>query len=568
MAVISDTITLLIHHLPGIFLFAVLFHLTRNYLTTGASAVPGPFLAKLSHIWRFIDVANGRAERTLYKLHQKHGDYVRIGPNVISIRDLEVLKMIYGINQGYRKTDFYRVQQQMAKGRATPTLFTTTDEGFHAAIKKPISAAYSMSTLTEFEPFVDKTIHTFFVRLDEFAARETVCDIASWLQYYAFDVIGELTFSKPLGFLERGGDVGGIIAALEKMLNYSGKIGQMPWLDYVFIKNPLRQFIQGGSTGAVARFARAQLDERLRQTEETEDKSAPPLHRDFLSRFLEAKKTNPDIVTDNQIFSYTISNMNAGSDTTAISLRAILYYTLKSTQITGKLYQELTDAYKENRISLPVSWKQSQEQLPYLDAVIKEALRLHPAVGLLLERIVPAGGLQLPHGGPYLPAGTIVGANPWIIHRSSVFGNDVDAFIPERWLQKNGETQTDFQTRKQQMLRATFTFGAGPRTCIGKNISLLEIYKLIPSIFLRYKVSFIELKDPDVEWEIVNAWNVNGTAATAAIEFGATVPAELSSMPAVRDITMTQPALVPLFTIDFQALYIEAIVCEVLRSDS
>jgi cytochrome P450 len=243
----------------------------------------------------------------------------------------------------------------------------------------------------------------------------------------------------------------------------------------------------------VARFARTQLDERLRQTEETDDKPAPPSHRDFLARFLEAKKTHPNIVSDNQIFSYTVTNMVAGSDTTAISLRAILYYTLKSTQVTAKLNQELTNAYKENRISLPVSWKQSQEQLPYLDAVIKEALRLHPAVGLLLERIVPADGLQLPHGGPYLPAGTIVGANPWIIHRTSVFGDDVDAFIPERWLQKNDETETDYHTRKQQMLRATFTFGAGPRTCIGKNISLLEMYKLIPSMFLRYKVSFISL---------------------------------------------------------------------------
>ncbi|CAL5867508.1 uncharacterized protein PFLUO_LOCUS1727 [Penicillium psychrofluorescens] len=505
MAIISDTLTLLTHHLPGILLLAVIFHLTRNYLTPGASAVPGPFLAKLSHIWRFIDVANGRAERTLYKLHQKHGDYVRLGPNVISIRDLDTLKTIYGINQGYNKTNFYRVQQQMAKGRPTPTLFTTTDEDFHAAIKKPISAAYSMSTLTEFEPFVDKTIHTFFAQLDEFVARKKVCDIASWLQYYAFDVIGELTFGKPLGFLERGGDVDGIIAALEKMLNYSGKIGQIPWLDYVFIKNPLRQFIKGGSTGAVARFARTQLDERLRQTEGTDDKPAPPSHRDFLARFLEAKKTHPDIVSDNQVFSYTISNVNAGSDTTAISLRAVLYYTLKSTRVTAKLNQELTDAYREKRISLPVSWKQSQEQLPYLDAVIKEALRLHPAVGLLLERIVPAGGLQLCHGGPYLPAGTIVGANPWIIHRSSVFGDDVDAFIPERWLQKNDETETDFHARKQQMLRATFTFGAGPRTCIGKNISLLEIYKLIPSMYLRYK---IELKDPGLEWETVNAWFV------------------------------------------------------------
>ncbi|CAG8876714.1 unnamed protein product [Penicillium nalgiovense] len=476
MAITSEALISIWSHLPALLVTLALFHFTRNYLKPGVASIPGPLLAKITNLWRFIDVANGRAEVTLHNLHQKHGDYVRLGPDVVSVRNLDALKTIYGINKGYEK--------QLAKGRPTPTLFSTTDENFHASIKRPISSAYSMSTLTEFEPFVDKTIHTLFGKLDEFVAEVKVCDIATWLQYYAFDVIGELTFSKPLGFLEKGNDIDGIIVALEHMLDYSGKIGQMPWLDYLFIKNPLRSLLGGGSTGAVARFARARLDERLNQ------QSASPVtnkHKDFLDRFLEAKKEHPTIVNDNQVFSYTISNMNAGSDTTAISLRAILYYTLKNRRANMKLHQELTKALEENRISLPVSWKQSQEQLPYLDAVIKEALRLHPAVGLMLERVVPTEGLQLPDG-PFLPPGTIVGANPWIIHRHRVFGEDVESF-----------------DRKQKMLRATFTFGAGPRTCIGKNISLLEIYKLIPSLFLRYKIEF---NDPSADWEIVNAWFV------------------------------------------------------------
>lgn len=262
----------------------------------------------------------------------------------------------------------------------------------------------------------------------------------------------------------------------------------MPWLDYVFIKNPLRQFLQGGSTGSVARFARARLNERLQQLQAGEKTAgtALPSRKDFLARFLEAKDEFPSVVNDAQVFSYTVSNMNAGSDTTAISLRAILYYTLKHPRVMEKLRQELDQAFRAGRISNPVSWKQSQE-LPYLDAVVKEALRLHPAVGLLLERTVP-DGLQLPNG-PYLPPGTIVGVNPWIIHRHPVFGAEVDSFIPERWLRREDETEAEFNSRKQNMVRATLTFGAGPRTCIGKNFSLLEMYKLIPSLFLTYQVS-------------------------------------------------------------------------------
>ncbi|KAL1844957.1 hypothetical protein VTK73DRAFT_1444 [Phialemonium thermophilum] len=50
-----------------------------------------------------------------------------------------------------------------------------------------------------------------------------------------------------------------------------------------------------------------------------------------------------------------------------------------------------------------------------------------------------------------------------------------------------------------------FQFGMGPRTCIGKNISLLEIYKLVPSMLRRFEIEF---KDPNQEWKLVNAWFV------------------------------------------------------------
>lgn len=116
---------------------------------------------------------------------------------------------------------------------------------------------------------------------------------------------------------------------------------------------------------------------------------------------------------------------------------------------------------------------------------------MHPAVGMLLERVVPEGGFRL-ESGAFLREGTIVGASPWVVHRDArIFGEEPDRFVPERWLQKKGESRAGWDARLQRMTRATMTFGMGPRTCIGKNISLLEIYKLLPSLFLRYDVSFL-----------------------------------------------------------------------------
>jgi len=81
------------------------------------------------------------------------------------------------------KTRFYAVQQQLVKGKPVQTLFTPLDEGFHANIKRPVSGAYSMSLLTEFEPFVDSTISVMIEKLEDFVKQDKVCDMTAWLQH-------------------------------------------------------------------------------------------------------------------------------------------------------------------------------------------------------------------------------------------------------------------------------------------------------------------------------------------------------------------------------------------------
>lgn len=77
--------------------------------------------------------------------------------------------------------------------------------------------------------------------------------------------------------------------------------------------------------------------------------------------------------------------------------------------------------------------------MPYFQACMREALRMHPAVGQLLERIVPAEGATV--SGHFLPGGTIVGMNPWVAARdNSVYGMDACEFRPERWLEANEAT--------------------------------------------------------------------------------------------------------------------------------
>ena len=108
---------------------------------------------------------------------------------------------------------------------------------------------------------------------------------------------------------------------------------------------------------------------------------------------------------------------------------------------------ELAQARDEKRLSDIVTWKESRG-LSYLDACVKEAGRLHPAIGLTMERVVPDGGVEI--CGKYFKAGTIVGMNPWVIHRNkAIFGPDAYEWNPDRWL---GD-----KLHRQQMERCLLT---------------------------------------------------------------------------------------------------------------
>jgi cytochrome P450 len=175
--------------------------------------------------------------------------------------------------------------------------------------------------------------------------------------------------------------------------------------------------------------------------------------------------------------------INAGSDTTSISLSAAFYFLLKNRSSYQRLMEELENALNSGRIGSGngglITWAESQT-LAYLDAVIQETFRLHPAVGLCLERVVPKGGCII--CGKYIRGGIIVGCNAWVLHRQpEVFGTDANIFRPERWLDASAER---LSTMKATMLH----FGSGARSCIGKNIALLEIYKLLPTFLLRFEV--------------------------------------------------------------------------------
>lgn len=116
---------------------------------------------------------------------------------------------------------------------------------------------------------------------------------------------------------------------------------------------------------------------------------------------------------------------------------------------------------------------------------------MHPVIGGILERIVPAEGLTLPDGR-FIAPDTKVGISAWVSSRDKdIYGEDSDVFRPERWLQADSESDSDFAARLRRMKECDFTFGAGRRVCTGQHLAAIELHKITATLFSHYEVRFL-----------------------------------------------------------------------------
>ncbi|OAL29839.1 hypothetical protein AYO20_09032 [Fonsecaea nubica] len=463
----------------------VLYFVSQRY-KTGLRHIPGPFVASFSGFWRAWEVAKGDWHVKNLELHRRYGPLVRIAPNVVSVSDPDALRVIYGLNSGFTKTDFYPIQEMKYGQIYLANLFSTKSDEFHAKQKRSVATAYSMTSMLAFEPYVDNCSELFFKRLDElYVNPHQPCDLGKWLQLYAMDVIAEVTFGKRFGCMQEGGDVGGLIDTIDKFLVYASVVGQVPYLHKFLFGNPLLPYIlpKLDSINHVVKFTLERISEREKD---------PERHKDFLGRLYDAKAEGKMEAVD--IVRHSSANVFAGSDTTAIALRAAIDGLLANPECYRKLQAEIDQKRAEGKLSLPVKYAEAQ-QMPYLQAVLKEGMRYHPSVSFLLERHVPKGGTVV--CGTRVPEDTIVGVNAWVVHRDrKVFGDDADVFRPERWLEAD-------EAQLKAMERAFFVFGGGSRTCTGRNISLMEMSKVVPSLLMVYD---IERADPKARTHTKTYW--------------------------------------------------------------
>jgi cytochrome P450 len=225
---------------------------------------------------------------------------------------------------------------------------------------------------------------------------------------------------------------------------YSTLVGVFPeWHPRLF--KPLSKFKWSGAGGRayISKFVQDKIslhnEKSQPQISDPEKNEAPP--QDFVDKLMQARAKDPEKVTDYHLFIMGQSNVVAGSDTTAISLSTIMWHLIHYPEVLLKLRVEI-DEFTATRgrcnDSQPVSFKESQE-MPYFQAVMKEAMRMHAATGLPMWRTVPEGGANI--GGRFFPGGSVVGVNTWVAHYDDSVFDDAEVFRPERWIEAEEEPE-------------------------------------------------------------------------------------------------------------------------------
>lgn len=343
-----------------------------------------------------------------------------------------------------------------------------SETNYHEKVRrtKNVAAGYSLSNILTGEPHIDDCMSLFRDQLTNLikTAPGGPIHLDKWVNYLAFDVVGESTFSKSFGFLKAGHDIGSSISNQFKLRLYICIVGHYNFLHDYLLANPLIAYFNLQPSMHIFDTCMEAVAARAANTE---------ARNDMIEQWQAQRRAHSDRMAENEVLAAAVANMGAGADTVSCILQALFYHLLRDRASLDMLRAEIDGA----GLSDIPSYAELRE-LPVLAACMKEAYRIHAPVGFGIPRISDGATVC----GRYFAPGVILSVSPWVIHRQeSVFGADTETYNALRWLAKGGREDEE---RLRNMERHLIAFGTGYSTCPGRHLAHMEMLKVV-SIVVR-----------------------------------------------------------------------------------
>ncbi|MCJ1308869.1 hypothetical protein MMC25_002524 [Agyrium rufum] len=418
-------------------------------------------------------ILRGQYTFRLRDLHAKYGPIVRINPYELHVSDSTFYEKLYATSASGEKREKWG---WYTKQFLTPlSMFSTVGHDHHRMRRAALNKFFSLASVRRLQPLEDEKAGLLVQRMKESMKQGEPIKMNIAFAAFTNDVIMEYAY----GYSDHCLDQPNFGPAYHDAANTAGKLGsllkQMLFIAHVLLACPERMVAYVSSAFSLVIRLQRKVKKHVIQVK-SEDPSTyqslshPTLFHALLqSNLPSSEKTVPRLKDEAWIV------VGAGTLTTAWALSVALYHLLASPRILSRLKAELKAAIPD-RDSTPLV--RELEQLPYLHAVVQEALRLSYGVCSRMQRISPDEIMMFTDRGSgktwAIPAGTPVSMTSTLVHHDETVFPDSTTFRPERWLEN------------PRLDRYLVSFSKGSRMCLGINMAYSEMYICLAAIFRRF----------------------------------------------------------------------------------
>ncbi|KAH6959580.1 cytochrome P450 [Ilyonectria sp. MPI-CAGE-AT-0026] len=439
-------------------LMAWQLEVVSNLFLSPLRDVPGPFFAKITPRWlMLIDLAGNRTS-AIHRLHQQYGQSVRVGPREVSYSNQELVKELYGQQTTFRKAPIYDHLSVKPLG-----IFSMRDRNEHSQRRRLLSHAFSQSNLFETEPLIKQIVQKLISHVEDGLGKPL--NMLLLFRLTAFDIVGELFLGQSFGGLDSI-SCPQFLKDMDYHFLLSGVESSFPWLNELLLFLPLpavKHFL--AARDRIIKYGQTSYEKYISQYGRDSGR------KDLLTKILSEKTERTTPLTDRETYTEIANLVFAGTDTTSTTLTYLFWELSKNRDWQRRLREELSAVTYNGKVP---AYKDIVD-LPILDAVITETLRLHPAAPASLQRETPAGGRTL--NGVFIPEKTIVSMQCYTTQRDPTVYPNPDSFMPNRWIGTEAVTES--------MKSLFLPFSRGTRACLGKNLAMMEL-KMTTATLVRY----------------------------------------------------------------------------------
>ncbi|KAM7222665.1 Cytochrome P450 [Rhypophila decipiens] len=473
--------------------YAISLAIYRLYFSPLAK-FPGPKLAAMTQWYEaYFDLVHKGGGQFVFEIKRMHGVYVRINPFEIHISEPEFYDTLYATGKLYDKLPSLSNRYDMALAG-----FATADADLHRLRRNALNPFFSMSKIRSHNALIQDVVNRISARLSvEYAGKSgKILKVREMWGCMMADVITELAFARRKNFVEQSENmhawfteaISGMLVWTHWMTHFRFLIGVMNSVPGWVVKRASRHL------GAVWEYR------------EAKNSSHETIFHELLSSDLPKEEISLD-----RLHHEAMTIVGAGDHATKWALTIATFYILENESVHRRLKKELTEAIPDPDEIPP--WVEL-EKLPYLSAVITEALRLSYGGVQRMPRINRHE--QWLYKQWTIPAGVPVGMDNYHQHTDENIFPQANEFKPERWLgNPKVEVEVDgpdgkLTTVLKPLSSYMTAFGKGTRMCIGINLKLTmmdsgvmwqayaEIYIGLATLFRRHEFELFETDRSDV----------------------------------------------------------------------